>query len=377
MKIAFYCPNKPLSHPLPSGDLTIARGIYQALNRLGHRCEEIKEFRSRWFWKTPRGWLEAASNLADSYSRTLRFRPDVWLSYHTYYKSPDVLGPWICRLQRIPYVLFQPMYGTRRRKDPSTRVGFYLNRLAIKASRHSFSNNMDDLEALHRILPSRRLTYIPPGIFPEEFQRNEQAGYHIRKLYNIPQDTPLLMTAAMLREDVKFESLIYLFRSLALLRLQQKGFKLLLVGDGPMQEELRRIAAELLPDMVLFVGRVARKNMSTYYSAADLFVFPGIGESLGMVFLEAQACGCPVIALNTAGVPQVVLHNQTGLLVARDGGQAMAEAVKNLLEDGRMREKLAANGPVFINEQRNLHRNYLQLSMNLQQTVDSYKETSC
>jgi len=374
MKIAFYCPNKPLSHPLPSGDLTIARGIHQALNRLGHHCEEIAEFRSRWFWKTPRSWLDAAANLTAAYRRTFRFRPDIWLSYHTYYKSPDVVGPCICRLQKIPYVLFQPMYGTRRRKDRTTRVGFYLNRLAIKASRHAFTNNMDDLEALHRILPSRRLTYIPPGIFPEEFVRNEQAGRSIRKLYDIAPHSSLLVAAAMLRADVKFESLLYLFRALALLKKRQAVFKLLLVGDGPMQKELRRIADELLPDLVLFAGRVERNDMPAYYSAGDLFVFPGIGESLGMVFLEAQACGCPVVALNTAGVPQVVLHNQTGLLAARDDGQSMAEAVNTLLEDGRLRERFAANGPAFIQEQRNLHRNYLQFSMNLQQIVDdSYR----
>ncbi|MDY0039713.1 MAG: glycosyltransferase family 4 protein [Desulforhabdus sp.] len=372
MKIAFYCPNKPLSHPLPSGDQTIARGIHQELNRLGHRCEEITEFRSRWFWKSPARWLEAAVNLLEAYRRTRSFHPDVWLSYHTYYKSPDVLGPYICRLQKIPYVLFQPMYGTRRRKERATRVGFYLNRLAIKASCHVFTNNTDDLEALHRILPARSLTYIAPGIFPEEFERNEQAGHAIRNYYDISGRWSLLMSAAMFRADVKFDSLIYLFRALALLKHQRVSFKLLLVGDGPMEKELRRIADELLPGMVFFAGRVERKNMPAYYSAADLFVFPGLGESLGMVFLEAQACGCPVVALNTAGVPQVVLHNKTGLLVDRDGGKSMAEAVISLLENRRRREKLAVNGPLFIHEQRNLHRNYLQLSIDLHQIADSY-----
>ena len=68
-------------------------------------------------------------------------------------------------------------------------------------------------------------------------------------------------------------------------------------------------------------GRIARQDMVQYYSAADLFAFPGIGESLGMVYLEAQACGLPVVALDSPGVSQVVVGGQTGLLVAEDAGR--------------------------------------------------------
>jgi glycosyltransferase involved in cell wall biosynthesis len=369
MKIALYCPNKPLSHPLPSGDLAIAQGLQQAMNRLGHQCEEIVEFRSRWFWQSPRRWLQAAASFTAAFRKTKNFQPDVWLTYHTYYKSPDVLGPLISRLQRIPYVLFQPMYGTRRRKHAATRFGFYLNRLAIKACMHAFTNNMDDLEALYRILPSRRITYIPPGILPEEFRRDVHAAQSIRRRHQISQDSRLLMTAAMFRADVKFESLIYLFRSLAMLRRKRKDFKLLVVGDGPMARDLKNSADELLPNMVVFAGRVARDKMAAFYSAADLFVFPGIGESLGMVYLEAQSCGCPVVALDTAGTSQVVKPDETGLLVPDDGGQSLSLAVERLMDDHQLWEKFSITGPQFIHAKRNLHLNYLLLSRKLQQLV--------
>lgn len=367
MKIAYYCPNKPLAHPLPSGDLTIARGIQQALNALGHDCREIVAFRSRWFWKTGQGWLEAAARLVAAYRKAVRFRPDLWLTYHSYYKSPDVLGPLISRLLNIPYVLFQPMYSTRRRKQSHTRFGFYLNRMALKACRHAFTNNIDDLEALHRILPSRRTTYVPPGIFPEEFQYSAEAGLAVRKRYGIPKNQTLIVTAAMLRADVKFESISYLLNSLALLRQTHDKFMLLLCGDGPMAGEVRSMADNLLPGSVIFAGRVERKQMPAYYSAADLFAFPGIGESLGMVFLEAQACGCPVVALDIAGVPQVVKHDETGLLVPKDEGGAMAMAIGELIDNHQLRKKLAGNSPRFISQQRNLHQNYSMLSEKLQE----------
>jgi glycosyltransferase involved in cell wall biosynthesis len=371
MKIALYCPNKTISDPDPSGDLVISRGIRSGLNQLGHDCREIAQFRARWFWKSPAGWSRAFSALFGAYENGLSFQPDLWLTYHTYYKSPDVLGPWASRLLKVPYVLFQPMYSTKRRRALDTRLGFYLNKAAIKASSHAFTNNMNDLEALERLLPSPRITYLSPGIFPEDFTRNEEAGRAVRAELGAPPHVPLLMTAARFRTGVKYESVVYLLRSLALLRERRPDFRLLVVGDGPMEGELRAMSEDLLPGLAIFSGRVAREEMFRYYSAADVFVFPGIGESLGMVFLEAQACALPVVALDTAGVPQVVKPNATALLVPKDGGHSMACAVETLLADPRLRREMGGNGQEFITKERNLHKNYLELSRKLEEIVDA------
>lgn len=319
--------------------------------------------------------MRAAQCLFRAAQNCLSFKPNLWLTYHTYYKSPDVLGPWISRLLHIPYVLFQPMYGTRKRKRRETRVGFYLNRIALKAADHAFTNNLDDLEALRRVLPAGRISYIAPGIFPDHFQRSEGARSFIRERYGVPPDVTLLLTAAMLRADVKFASISYLLRSLALLRREGMDFRLLLAGDGAMEGEARALADSLLPGLVVFAGRVERTEMPAYFSAADIFVFPGIGESLGMVFLEAQACGCPVVALRTAGVPQVVLAGETGLLAADDGGHALAAAVQKLMEDPDLRREMGAAGVHFIHQRRNLYLNYLTLAQKLQQLSDDRLST--
>ena len=367
VKIAFFCPNKPLSHAHPSGDLTIARDLHNALNDMGHECREIVQFRSRWFWKSAEGWANAFMNLLEACRKAREFKPDLWLTYHSYYKSPDILGPFISRLQHIPYVIFQPMYSTSRRKASSTRVGFTLNRLALKAATHVFTNNLNDLEALRRLFRPEQITYVPSGIVPEDFRRDEAAGKAIRKQYGISDRTPLIMTAARFRPGVKCESLVYLFKSLALLRAAHCEFNLLVVGDGPMEEHLKAIAEELLPGQVVFTGRVARRDMAQCYSAADLFAFPGIGESLGMVYLEAQACELPVVALDSPGVSQVVVGDQTGVLVPRDNGQAMAEAIGALVRSPETRRKLGHEGRQFVTEQRNAQSNYHQLSQKLEE----------
>jgi glycosyltransferase involved in cell wall biosynthesis len=171
---------------------------------------------------------------------------------------------------------------------------------------------------------------------------------------------------------VKSQSLIYLFHALAPLVRDGTPFQLLLVGDGPMQDVLQELADRLLPRRVIFTGGVRRQDMPRYYSAADLFVFPGLGESLGMVYLEAQACGLPVVALDTAGVPQVVCRNRTALLVPQDGGAAMTAAVRRLITDPKLRQELAAHGPIFILEGRNLHHNYAAFAQRLVAIQDEH-----
>jgi glycosyltransferase involved in cell wall biosynthesis len=373
VKIALYCPNKPLRDPDPSGDLSIARSLEKALVGMGHDCREAPACRTRWFWKSRRGLANVLAGFCRAFRWTVSFRPNVWLTYHTYYKSPDIIGPALTRMLSIPYVLFQPMYSTKRGKAPETRIGFNLNRLALLRARQAFTNNINDIEALRRILPKEKITYLPPGIFPEDFCRDVDAGFMIRESHGIPRDTPLLMTAARFRPGVKFQSLSYLFRSLMLLKNSQVPFLLLVVGDGPMEGRLRAMADELLPGQIVFSGRISREELWRYYSAADVFVFPGIGESLGMVFLEAQACALPVVALDVAGVPQVVRVGKSALLAAKDDGKGLAEALNTLIKDPELRQKMGAKGRQFIRENRNLHHNYLELDRWLQSEVMSLR----
>lgn len=369
MKIALYCPNKPLSHPHPSGDLVIAQGIHAALNRMGHDCREIVQFRARWFWKSHGGRLRACRAWVSAWRAARAFDPQIWLTYHSYYKSPDVIGPWISKLRHIPYVIFQPMYGTRRRKDSTTSAGFFLNRLALMRAAHVFSNNERDLEALGRALPRQRITYLAPGITPEDFEWDPMGARRVRDRFAIPEDRLVILTAARWREGVKTESFLYLLDALDRFRKRWADFVLLVVGDGPMEARLRERALARLPGQVVFAGGVPRSQMARFYSAADIFAFPGIGESLGMVFLEAQSCGVPVVALKTAGVPQVVVHGRTGLLASMDAADQLAEALAVLAGDPRQRERLGQNGARFVREARNLHRNYRELSETLSRLV--------
>ncbi|MEO1265900.1 MAG: glycosyltransferase, partial [Pseudomonadota bacterium] len=109
-----------------------------------------------------------------------------------------------------------------------------------------------------------------------------------------------------------------------------------------------------LGDRVAFHGARDRGDVARMIADADAFVWPGIGEAFGMVYLEAQALGVPVVAIDTAGVSNVVVHDRTGLLAALVSPEAYAGAIRRMIEDGGTRARLGAGAAAFVSEERGL-----------------------
>jgi len=117
--------------------------------------------------------------------------------------------------------------------------------------------------------------------------------------------------------------------------------RLILVGDGPDLPVARELAEELgVLDRVTFVGVVDR--VASLLAAADLLLLPSSNESFGLVALEAMASGVPVIASNIGGIPEVVLHDETGYLAPVGDVAKMAEHAVALLQDGDRCQRLCA-----------------------------------
>jgi len=114
----------------------------------------------------------------------------------------------------------------------------------------------------------------------------------------------------------------------------------------------------LPPDSVVFGGRVARPEMVRCYSGADLFAFPGVNESLGMVYLEAQACGLPVAAFGNWGAAEAVVHGRTGLLADAGEAGSFVRAVARLAADPDLRRRLGKEAAAHVRQSHDLARNY-------------------
>jgi glycosyltransferase involved in cell wall biosynthesis len=360
MRICFYAPFKPLDHPNPSGDLIIATGLHDFLIAQGHDVLIASTLRSRWIYWKPWLFPKILKEWLSTAKRVRQFAPDIWLTYHCYYKAPDLLGPSLCQKYNIPYIVFQGIYSTKRRRRLSTAPGFFLNRHALLQATHLFTNRDNDLKNLKRIIPEKKLSYIKPGIFPEEFCFSQSNRQMKHQEWNVA-DSPVILSAAMFRPDVKTEGLLWMINALEKLGHQDIAFSLVIAGDGQERGKLESFAAKRLHNRVRFVGKVARESMYQFYSGGDIFAFPGIRESLGMVFLEAQSCGLPVIAFNNGGIPEVVEAGKTALLTKPYDEDAFCSAIKQLLQDKAQRDRMGKAAAEHVRTNHDLKKNYLQV----------------
>ncbi len=368
MRILFYAPFKPLGHPNPSGDLVIGTGLFAYLRQRGHQLAVPSILRTRWIYWKPARWPQVIRDRRRAVRLAGCFAADLWLSYHPFYKAPDVLGPAACRQARLPYVIFQGAYATKRRRDVRTVAGFHLNRRSLLAADHVFSNRRVDYENLSRIVPPERLTYVAPGIVCSDFTFDARAREALRDRWQAGGDA-VVLSAAMFRPGVKTRGLSWVIRACG--RLLRRGRRLLLViaGEGRQGEYLRQLARRHLGRRVRFVGKVPRDRIHRFYSAGDLFAFPGFRESLGMVFLEAQACGLPVVAFAGGGIPEVVDAGRTGILTPPGDFEAFTAAVDTLVTDREMRRSLGRAAAAGVRRRHDLTRNYAVVEQRLTQVV--------
>lgn len=177
--------------------------------------------------------------------------------------------------------------------------------------------------------------------------------HRVRSDLGLPADCLLILTAANL---VMKKNIDIVLRVVANLAPGWPSLRYIIVGDGPCEAHLRRLAAALgVSERVVFAGRKSQAELCRYYQAADVYVQASRDhrsengyldvETMGRTYMEAGACGIPVVAARVGGVPSVVVDGVNGLLVENplDGGD-VATAVDRLLADGGLRQRMGMAG---------------------------------
>jgi glycosyltransferase involved in cell wall biosynthesis len=324
MRIAFYAPLKAPDHPTPSGDRRIGRLLMDALRLAGHDVFLASRFRSRDDGARPgrAARLAAigarlAARLGD---RMTGSPPDLWFTYHLYYKAPDYLGPALARRFGVPYVVAEASIAGKRRGLPGHDAAL----AALGAADLAVSLNPADLEGVQpHLKPDARSLALAPFLEaePPMSERPERAA-------------PILLAVAMMRPGDKLAS--YRLLAEALSEVIDRDWTLMIAGDGPARGEVEAAFARF-GERVTFLGLCDAARLARLYGEADLLVWPAINEAFGMALLEAQAAGLPVIAGDCGGVGAIVRDGLTGLTPPVGDVFAFADRLRLMLDRPSLR----------------------------------------
>lgn len=192
------------------------------------------------------------------------------------------------------------------------------------------------------IYPVRNIEIQPMGCCTKNFGTQ----YKIENYFN-QGDKKVILFVGRLAEKKGVTYLIDAMRNV--------DAKLVIVGKGPLEKELREQAV-FLGDKVQFLGSKTHEELKTIYASADIFVAPSITakdgdqEGFGLVILEAMASGLPVVASNSGGIVEIITDHQNGLLTEEKNSDDIAKKINWLLKHQEKRECILRNAKKTVDK---------------------------
>jgi phosphatidylinositol alpha-1,6-mannosyltransferase len=263
--------------------------------------------------------------------------------------SSGIAGLLCKKLLGVPYIVY--VYGSE-----TVRLGS--SGLARRLM-HAVMNNSDRVIANSQVTAEEFIAFgtdadhiqvIYPGVDATRFNLDLPDQIMIER-YGL-QGKKVLLTVARLDERKGHDTVI---RALGMLAQEEPNLIYLVPSIGREEERLRQLVQELkLEDRVQFLGLIPNEDLPKLYNVCDIYIMPnrvttesalaGDIEGFGIAFVEAGACGKPVIACRSGGAVEAVLDDETGLLVEPGSDEAVADAIRRLLHDSDLTTRLGAAG---------------------------------
>jgi len=206
------------------------------------------------------------------------------------------------------------------------------------------SNHTKDFVITREKIDPSKVELIYNGISPVPVCSKQEA----RQLFDVAPNELIIITVANLHENKGHKILL---KALSLLKIQEKEVKCWIVGQGPLEEELKEYVRQLnLDSKIIFWGE--RKDVPQLLSASDIFILASIQrEGLSISVLEAMAYRVPVIATRVGGIPEVIEDRVNGLLITPHDPAALAGAIEELAISQEKRLQYAQAGGIKFKEQ--------------------------
>jgi phosphatidylinositol alpha-1,6-mannosyltransferase len=291
------------------------------------------------------------------FKRQMRFLPPLYLSALARDKQVDLilcgqahyalmLPAWlIARIRRIPYAVF--VYGTDMLRPQKLSYRRLFNELLRDAS-VIFADSQAAVDvAMSLGIMQDKIHVVNPSV-GEFLLDSKISSESIRERYDL-KDKRCILTVGRLVERKGHDVVI---RALNTVLESIPNVHYLIVGSGIMEDSLKRLVAELsLQKHVTFVGYVPDDELSAYYQVCEVFAMisreipeKGDLEGFGIVYLEANLLGKPVVAGSSGGVTDAVINEETGILVDPHSPDEVAAAIIRLLSTPELAKRLGETG---------------------------------
>lgn len=302
---------------------------------------------------------------------------------HTWYT--DLAALWARLLWQRPYVLtVHSLEPLRPWKAEQLGTAYYLSswmeRTAIEAADAVIAVSQATRQDVlcHFAVPPERVHVVHNGIDTSLYRKTGEISALVR--FGIDLHRPYLLFVGRITQQ---KGLIHLLDSIAFL---SPDIQVVLLAGQPDTAELARAVEERVTRLreerggIFWIPHMLRREeVIQFYSHAAVFCCPSVYEPFGLINLEAMACECPVVASNIGGIPEVVVHGETGLLVPlevdpergepQNGDQfvqGLARAIQKLVDDPNLRQRLGQNGRRRVEQQ-------FSWSVVAQRTLDLYE----
>lgn len=266
--------------------------------------------------RTPRFALECLR-------QALLERPSLIVSTHLHFGP---VAQIIRRITGAPYVLVAHGIDAWRLNSRFRRKALRQADLVLAVSRYT-----RDWLVQETGLDSGRVRILPNTFSPERFAIRAKSPRLLRK-YGLTRQTPVILTVCRLAGGERYKGYDQIIKALPRILREAPGARYLLVGTGPDRPRIEKLVAEAgVENAVTLAGLVPDEELVEHYNLCDVFAMPSKAEGFGIVYLEALACGKPVLAGNQDGARDALADGELGLLVDPDDTDEIAAEIIRVL----------------------------------------------
>lgn len=272
---------------------------------------------------------------------------------HSHMFRASLFASPIGRFCRVPVILETPHVRETWRKG-WIKSHFIVDRAVARFVDHYIAVSEANARYLveQKRIPAKKISVIQNGCSIERVDPSRAHPAGIRENLGFSKNDLVLIAMARLEPQKGHRILL---EALALLYPQLSNLRLICLGTGALEEELKEKTRSLgLDSAVRFVG--FQSNVADWLAASDIGVLPSFYEGLPLAAVETLAAGLPIVATAVDGTPEVVINGETGLLVPAGDPSAMAEAISSLARQPELRRKFALAGRERVLKQFTIER---------------------